>query len=207
MSQRGSDNNSGRTRLPPDERRAQLLDVASSLLYERGVEAVRIPEIADRAGVTRPVVYRFFPSRQAVFVALLENLSRELHTHLEPVTSSRGGLERSLHDFALAICDSIEASGPGAWLLLGGAPVDEEVRELVVSVEEQLTTPWRDRVARALRREGHHVDVITSVLVTMSRAVLREWLRGEISRDEAAELLVRSVRAILREFRDEQAQA
>ena len=53
----------GKTRLPPEERREQLLRVASEILARGGAERVRIPEVARAAGVTRPIVYKFFPNR------------------------------------------------------------------------------------------------------------------------------------------------
>ena len=191
-----------RARMSPAERRAQLLEVASHLLFERGVEAVRIPEIAHAAGVTRPVVYRFFPSRQAVFVALLEDLGESLDRHLSPLSSRRGATEAQVGDFVHAICDAIEACGPGAWVLLGGAALDDEVRVVVSEVEERLTRPWTDRVARALENvDAERVRAVTAILVASSRAVLRLWIQGAMDRDAAAVMLTRSVRATLSEFR------
>ena len=62
-----------RTRLAPDDRRQQLVETAAAILGSEGVEQVRVPRVADEAGVSRPVVYRFFPNRHALILAVLED--------------------------------------------------------------------------------------------------------------------------------------
>lgn len=201
MTELKRENSGVRTRLAPEARRSQLLEVASRILFERGVEAVRIPELAECAGVTRPVVYRFFPNRQAIFVALLEELGSEIDLRLALFTQRRVSTETLVTEFVFAICDAIEACGPGAWVLMGGAALDEEVRVVVAAVEQRLTRPWMERVARLMpQMEASEVAAVTSILVASSRAVLRLWLIGELTRDAAATLLSRSVRSVLREF-------
>lgn len=190
-----------RTRLSPDARRAQILDVASKLLFERGVEAVRIPEVAAMAGVTRPVVYRFFVNRQAIFIALLEDLGEAIGRHLAPLAQKAGTTDELVASYVFAICDAIEECGPGAWVILGGAALDEELEPIVRDVEERLTRPWMERVARFLPHMGHaDVAGITGILVAGSRSVLRAWIFGSLNKESAATLLARTVRAILNEF-------
>src|SRR5262245_19282245 len=62
-------------RVPPDARRRQLLDEAARLLTEHGIEQLQITEVATRVGVSRPLVYRQFPTRQALVRALLEDFT------------------------------------------------------------------------------------------------------------------------------------
>ena len=54
---------SARTRLSPEERQRQLLRVTSDIIASDGVDNVRITYVVAAAGVTRPVVYKFFPHR------------------------------------------------------------------------------------------------------------------------------------------------
>lgn len=202
-----------RTRLAPDARRTQLLEVASALLFEKGVEAVRIPEVAERAGVTRPVVYRFFPSRQAIFIALLEDLGDAIDATLERALERAFEESEDLYTMVKAyvdtLCDCIESRGPGAWLLLGGVFLDEEVHVVVVELERRLAHPWTQRIGRALRRsDPAQVKTVTAMLVASSRATLGLWIRNEIDREMATVSLSRAVGVIMREFRapaDEQA--
>src|SRR5438445_13112457 len=67
-------------RMPPAERREQLIDAALSVILEHGYSGVSIEAIARTAGVTRPVVYDHFPNLGKLLQALIE---REEHYALE----------------------------------------------------------------------------------------------------------------------------
>ena len=54
-------------RLPAEQRRQQLLDVAREVFAERGFHATSMDEIAEAAGVTKPVLYQHFPSKRALY--------------------------------------------------------------------------------------------------------------------------------------------
>jgi len=60
-----------RKRLPARERRALIVEAAGRLFGVRGYEATRLDDIAAAAGVTKPVLYRHFESKQALYLALL----------------------------------------------------------------------------------------------------------------------------------------
>src|SRR5580704_1648867 len=59
-------------RLPRGERRGQLLAAASEVFVDRGFHAAGMDEIADRAGVSKPVLYQHFPGKQDLYLALLD---------------------------------------------------------------------------------------------------------------------------------------
>ena len=62
-----------RTRLSPEDRHQQLLRVASDIIAHDGVDNVRSPYVASAAGVTRPVVYKFFTNRHELIKGVLED--------------------------------------------------------------------------------------------------------------------------------------
>src|SRR5208282_363809 len=59
-------------RLPRHERRRQLLDAALEVFVTRGYHAAAMDEIADRAGVSKPVLYQHFPGKLELYLALLD---------------------------------------------------------------------------------------------------------------------------------------
>jgi AcrR family transcriptional regulator len=61
-----------RKRLPIEERRVLIVEAAERLFGERGYEATRLDDVAAAAGVTKPILYRHFDSKQALYLALLE---------------------------------------------------------------------------------------------------------------------------------------
>jgi AcrR family transcriptional regulator len=69
----------GRRRLPPAERRAQLADAALAVAAEQGYARLSLDDVAQRAGVTRNLLYHYFPrGRLDVFLAALERAGDEL---------------------------------------------------------------------------------------------------------------------------------
>ena len=65
-------------RLTAVERRERIEGAATKLFAERGFSATTVEEIARAAGVTKPIVYRHFESKQELFIALLERTRDEL---------------------------------------------------------------------------------------------------------------------------------
>jgi AcrR family transcriptional regulator len=61
-----------RQRLPIAERRVLIVEAAGRLFGERGYEATRLDDVAAAAGVTKPILYRHFDSKQALYLTLLE---------------------------------------------------------------------------------------------------------------------------------------
>lgn len=60
----------GRRRMSRVERREQLLDAARELIRSEGADSLTLARIADRAGVTKPLVYQHFGTKAAVLAAL-----------------------------------------------------------------------------------------------------------------------------------------
>ncbi|MDP1640574.1 MAG: TetR/AcrR family transcriptional regulator [Phenylobacterium sp.] len=82
-----------RTRLTPQARRDQILDRAAELVLADGLAAISMDGVARAAGVSKGLVYNYFPDRQALFAALLQREQRDLNDR-----GMRGALEAS--DFA-----------------------------------------------------------------------------------------------------------
>ena len=72
-------------RLPADERRATILAAAGPLFARDGYAATRIDDIAAAAGVTKPIIYRHFASKKALYAALLRKHRDDLPTFLDRV--------------------------------------------------------------------------------------------------------------------------
>jgi len=73
---------------PPDgelqeRRRAEILDVATAVFAERGFAAADVQEIADKTGVGKGTVYRYFPSKEELFLAAVDHGMRRLKTTVD----------------------------------------------------------------------------------------------------------------------------
>src|SRR3982750_1558593 len=66
------------SRLPRGARRLQLLQAAQDVFVAQGFHAAAMDDIADRAGVSKPVLYQHFPGKRELYLALLEQHVDEL---------------------------------------------------------------------------------------------------------------------------------
>jgi AcrR family transcriptional regulator len=122
-------------RLPPGERREQLIDAALGVIRQFGYGRVSIEAVARAAGVTRPVVYDHFPNLARLLHALVEREERYALAELEEVVPEDPGERDPLEVLAGGVRRFLDAvlSRPETWriilLPLEGTP--EIVREHV----------------------------------------------------------------------------
>lgn len=114
--------NSRRVRMTAAERRAQLLQVARELFAQRGYEATSVEEIAERAGVSKPVVYEHFGGKDGVYAVLVD---REVRTLVERIAASLDAdhPREALDQAAAAFMLYIEEEADGFRMLVRDAPV------------------------------------------------------------------------------------
>jgi AcrR family transcriptional regulator len=75
-------------RLKAAQRREQLIDVATKLFAKSGYEATTTAAIADAAGVTEPILYRHFKSKQELFVAIVRDVSERTLEQWKSLTAN-----------------------------------------------------------------------------------------------------------------------
>lgn len=189
-------------RVPKEERRRQLLRVAAEILTAQGIEYVQITEVAERAGVSRPLVYRLFPTRRALVEALLEDFSSQLSTRFSQalVSSLPGSLPEITEAFVKASCDVIEEQGAGPWLLLDARGTDPELGRLGRTILAQLLKPWQKQLAELTGLPPRRAVNLMWVVVAAGRAALDGWIEGAVSRRAAIEDATRAVTSLLQAF-------
>jgi AcrR family transcriptional regulator len=113
-----------RQRLPLEQRRAVIIEAAGRLFGELGYDATRLDDVASEAGVTKPILYRHFDSKQALYLALLERHRDDLAT-FPGLISAEGESEQRLRAVLEAWFGYVEAHSY-AWRMLfrdtGGGP-------------------------------------------------------------------------------------
>ncbi|MET0451031.1 MAG: TetR/AcrR family transcriptional regulator, partial [Mycobacterium sp.] len=103
------------------ERRQQLVEIAKSLFAERGYDATSIEEIAQRASVSKPVVYEHFGGKEGLYAVVVD---REMSALLDGITSSltnnrsRVRVER----VALALLTYVDERTDGFRILIRDSP-------------------------------------------------------------------------------------
>ncbi len=167
-------------RLPPEERREQLLDAALSVIDERGYGGVSMEAIARSAGVTKPVVYDLFGNRGELLMALLEREEERALAQLAaamPVEPSQDPEELLAEGFR-AFLESVVAN-PESWrlILLPAEGTPEVVRAHVErgrdEVRRGLAEALEGKVGAAPREGAADVELGAHALVAAAEQLAR----------------------------------
>jgi len=174
------------TRLPADERRQQLLSVACDLFARSGFHQTSMDDIAESAGVTKPVLYQHFPSKRALYLELLEDTGRRLLDRLAEATAkATSGRERVEAGFRAYF--EFAVGDRSAFRLLFGASIRSDpefartVDEVLEAAAATISTLIDLPASEAQRR------VIAYALVGMGESVGRHALTDlDVDGDELA---------------------
>src|SRR3954454_23421821 len=85
-----------RRRLPRAEREEQMVDAALELFTERGFDDVSMDEIAARAGITKPMLYSYFGSKEGLYLACIERAARPMIAALRAAVVVESAPDRRL---------------------------------------------------------------------------------------------------------------
>ncbi|MBO1413724.1 TetR/AcrR family transcriptional regulator [Streptomyces sp. FH025] len=168
---RGAAGERPRRRLSVDERREQLIAVALELFSRRPPEEVSIDDIAAAAGASRPLVYHYFPGKQALYEESLRRAGRELSARFEE--PMEGPLSERLYRVMGRYLDFVQSHGPGfAALLRGGSVAASAGTSAVI-----------DEVRRAA-----HDQILTHLAIPAPSPGLRLTVRAWIANAEITSL-------------------
>jgi AcrR family transcriptional regulator len=120
-----------RKRLSSEERRATIVEAAGRLFGKRGYDSTRLDDIAAAAGVTKPIVYRHFDTKRALYLALLERHRDDLASFAAMIDAEEGTGDERLRAVLEVWLTYVEAHSY-AWRMLfrdtGGGPEVEAFR-------------------------------------------------------------------------------
>jgi AcrR family transcriptional regulator len=175
-------------RLDVDERRRRLLEQGAELFSRHAYADLSMAAIARDAGISKALLYHYFPSKQAFFVATLEQQAAELAARVDDVDPSLPPAEQ-LASALDAFLGWVEEHAEGYGKLLVGAATHPEVRELVEGVRQQTA----ERILAGLAPDPAPPAVRAAVRgwLWFMDGVLADWLEHrDIDRDALRGLLL-----------------
>jgi len=192
-------------RLPAEQRRTQLLEVAIELFATHGFYATSMEDIAEAAGVTKPVVYQHFPSKRALYRELLHDVDARLTDRLVIATASATtGRERVQEGFAAYF--HFVAEHRAAFRLLFGASVRNDPEFSMVA--DATIERFADLIAELIEIDAapEHRRTLAHAVVGMAEATSRRVTNdeGEDDPDRLAHWLAEMAWFGLRGVRAEQ---
>jgi AcrR family transcriptional regulator len=178
--------------MPRVARRAQLLDSALEVFVAQGYHAAAMDDIAERAGVSKPVLYQHFPSKMELYLALLEQSSDRI------IDQTRRALA-STQDNKMRVLATIQvfyeyvADAQGAFRLVFESDLTNEpaVRAQVDRVTEECAEEIAKVISEDTGLPAEAAHLLAVSLVGMAQVSARFWLDsgGGIDQSDAATLV------------------
>jgi AcrR family transcriptional regulator len=182
------------TRLPRLARRRQLLSAAQEVFVENGYHAAAMDEIAERAGVSKPVLYQHFPGKLELYLALLDLHIDDMVNRCRDALASTTENKLRVQATFSAFFDFVSSQG--------------EAFRLVFESDLRNVAPVRQRVERSLQECAEMVSAVIQEdtgctsdeahllgvgLVGMAEVSARYWVttHGSIPKDAAEQLVAR----------------
>ena len=182
------------TRLPRPARRRQLLGAAQEVFVAHGYHAAAMDEIAERAGVSKPVLYQHFPGKLELYLALLDESVDELVGIVREALSSTTDNKQRVPATFQAFFDFVSSSGE-AFRLVFESDLSNEP-----AVRDRLDSTMRacaDMISQFIREDAglsnDEAHLLGMALVGMAQVSSRYWLSTgrAIPKDAAEQLLAR----------------
>ncbi|MEV6960418.1 TetR/AcrR family transcriptional regulator [Streptomyces sp. NPDC051207] len=185
-----------RRRMGVEERRQQLIGVALELFSRRSPDEVSIDEIASAAGISRPLVYHYFPGKLSLYEAALKRASDDLAARF--VEPEEGPLGLRLLRVMRRFFDFVEQHGPGFSALVRGGPAagSSTTNALVGAVRQAAY----DQILSHLRVEEPpaRLELVIRSWISLVESTALIWLDGRrIPRAELETQLVHDFAALV----------
>ena len=192
MTEADRDSSEARVRLPRDQRRALLLEAALDAFSEKGYHATAMDDIAERAGVSKPVLYQHFDSKLDLYLGLAGRVGDDVVRMIEEALASTPDngerIAACLHSFF----ELVDRPRSGYQLVfdsdMGGDPAVAQILDSARSrcaeaigrvVQDQTTLGWTECV------------LLGTTLVGMAQTAARHWVESgsAMGRADAAGLV------------------
>jgi AcrR family transcriptional regulator len=178
-------------RLPRTERRAQLLAAAQRVFAENGYHSAAMDEIAEEAGVSKPVLYQHFPGKLDLYIALLESHVDELVRRVQEALASTNDNRQRVPATVGAFFDFVNGDA-GAFRMvfesdLRGEPLVQDAVDRAMSASVDAIT---ETITADAGLDEDKARLLAVGLVGLSQVSARFWLAHaqSMSREEAVAL-------------------
>ncbi|ANH36531.1 Fatty acid metabolism regulator protein [Nocardioides dokdonensis FR1436] len=179
-------------RMPRRERRAQLLESALGVFVASGYHAAAMDDIAERAGVSKPVLYQHFPGKMDLYLALLDTSCDQVIDNCRDALASTQDNKQRVAATMDVFYDYV-ANDNGAFRLVFESDLTNEVA--VRQMVDRVTNECAAMIAEVIREDTGLPDeasrLLAVSLVGMAQVSARFWLNDTagIDRSDAAALI------------------
>jgi AcrR family transcriptional regulator len=183
-------------RLPRSARRKQLMAAAQEVFVAHGYHAAAMDDIADRAGVSKPVLYQHFPGKLELYLALLDMHTTELVGAVRSAMAATTDNAQRVHNAVSAYFDFVDgesADVQGAFRLVFETDLRNEpaVRERLAGVSRLCMQAVADTIAADTGLPQSQVELLAATVTGTSEVAARWWLESDraLDKDDAVRLV------------------
>jgi AcrR family transcriptional regulator len=168
-------------RLPAAARRRQLLDVALARFAEQGFHATSMEDVAEAAGVTKPVLYQHFRSKRALYLELLDDVGARLLEAITKATAAATTPREQVEAGFKAYFRFVAGHQEAFTLLFGsGARRDDEFAEAVREVEAAVATAIAGLISGV---DAEDQQLVAHGIVGLAEGTSRHWVAHGLDLD------------------------
>ncbi len=176
-----------RTRLSPESRKRQLVEIGTELFAERGLSDVWVDDVAAAAGVSRGLIYHYFPTKRDFYIAVLQHGIEEFLEKTAP-DDTLIGLDR-VHQSVEDFFEYVDTHRDGYMAVTFAANSGEpEVRDMIERMRERSV----DRVCHSIVGDGEVPEILRIAVKGYQGsmiAISTDWIEtSSLPREQMVEL-------------------
>ena len=167
--------------VPRLDRESQILDIAAEEFAAQGYAATNLAVIADKAGISKPLIYNYFTSKDGLFTACLDRAGAVLADEIERIAGEdTTGIERGMR--TLDGIFTILQPQPHFWKLFfdGSAPTTGAIGESTAHYKDRITKLAEEGVTELMTMNGNNdpldISAMTAVWMSVVDALVNWWL-------------------------------
>jgi AcrR family transcriptional regulator len=180
-------------RLPRDQRRAQLLDAAKEVFTSKGYHAAAMDDIAEAAGVSKPVLYQHFPSKLDLYLALLDSsCERLVEIVTEALASTDHNADRVVATMGAFYEFVSSSAGEFRFVFESDLTGEGRVQQRLWRVNDEIADAIAAVISEDTALPGAESKLLAISLVGIAQVSARYWVSGDSAKiplDEAKQLV------------------
>jgi AcrR family transcriptional regulator len=188
-----------RTRLSPEQRREQLLDLGVRLLAHRSLDELSIDLLAEEAGISRGLLYHYFGSKQAFHEAVVRHAADDLIAQTTPPTGGEP-MERLLTSVTAYVDYVIDNHEGYVSLVKAAAGGNESLRAIYEDARSSLNNRvFREDAEGQILTDTPLARLVVRGWSAMTEGLVLAWIDDphDITRDELIAIIVASLPAVV----------
>ncbi len=183
--------------MPRAVRERRILDVAGHVFARGGFHAGSMDEIASLAGISKPMLYAYFESKEGLFAAYVERTGGELVARLQSSASADDPPIARLRARTREFLAFVEEHRDGWTVLFGELASSRPVADQVAALRREITDAVQRMIITSVGElRGTDCEALAHMIVGAGESLANWWLdRPGVRRDEVAEWYVEAVQA------------